>query len=62
MLVHITVLFIIVNIVTAFNLFNKVDISNKTGAACLDGSTPAFYIWVPDELDTPVNKVLIYFE
>lgn len=47
---------------TAFNLYNRIDISNKTGAACLDGSAPAFYLWVPDDLDTPVNKVLIYFD
>lgn len=28
----------------------------------MDGSNAAFYLWVPDDLDTPVNKVLIYFE
>lgn len=45
----------------SFNLYNRIDISNKTGAACMDGSNAAFYLWVPDDLDTPVNKVLIYF-
>lgn len=48
--------------ISTFNLFNKIEISNKTGAACLDGSNAAFYLWVPDDLDTPVNKVLIYFD
>lgn len=45
----------------SFNLFNRVDLPVKSGAACLDGSLPAFYVWVPDDLDKPVNKVLIYF-
>ena len=44
-----------------FNLFNRIDLPIKSGAACLDGSVPAFYMWVPDDLDKPVNKVLIYF-
>jgi hypothetical protein len=42
-----------------FSLFNKISLSNKTGAVCLDGSQPAFYLWQPDSLDT--NKTLIYF-
>lgn len=59
--------FLIVLIVTllspcfSFNLFNRIDLPAKSGAACLDGSLPAFYLWVPDDLDKPVNKVLIYF-
>jgi hypothetical protein len=48
--------------INSINLFNKIEISNKTGAACLDGSNPAFYLWEPDNFDTPVNKVLIYFD
>jgi hypothetical protein len=45
-----------------FNLFNKVDLPNKSGAVCLDGSIPAFYLWVPDGVLTLPNKVLIYFD
>lgn len=32
-----------------FNLYSRVDLTNKNGAVCLDGSNPAFYIWLPDE-------------
>jgi hypothetical protein len=46
----------------AFNFFSRIDITNKTGAACLDGSSPAFYLWLPDGLDNAPNKLLIHFE
>ena len=58
----ILLLLTILTTISSFNLFNKIEISNKTGASCLDGSNAAFYLWVPDDLDTPVNKVLIYFD
>ena len=47
----------------AFSLYNLITISNKTGAACLDGSSPGFYLWEPEQDDpSPRDKVLIYFE
>ncbi len=48
MIKRIVALCVLASLTTCFNLFNKIDISNKTGAACLDGSAPAFYLWVPD--------------
>lgn len=48
--------------ISCFSLYGRIDISNKTGAACMDGSSPAFYLWQPEPEDVPVNKVLIYFD
>lgn len=62
MLTNIIATFLLLSSIKCFNLFNRVDLPVKSGAACLDGSLPAFYLWVPDDLDTPVNKVLIYFD
>lgn len=38
---------LLIQLVSSLSLYNRVDISNKTGAACLDGSNAAFYIWQP---------------
>lgn len=48
MILRTVVLCVLATLAACFNLFNKIDISNKTGAACLDGSAPAFYLWLPD--------------
>ena len=45
--------------VGGMTLYNAVEISNKTGAACLDGSPFQFYIWEPEAV---AHNVLIYFE
>jgi hypothetical protein len=45
-----------------FNLFNLEMLNNKTGATCLDGSSPAIYTYEPDEPEKAPNKLLIYFE
>ena len=31
--------------VQGLSLYNLITISNKTGAACLDGSAAGFYLW-----------------
>ncbi len=46
------------------NMFNKMELTTKNGAMCLDGSPFAIYTYQPDPLDFDViaNKLLIFFE
>jgi hypothetical protein len=48
----------------SFELFNLQFLSQKNGAACLDGSAPGIYLYQPDPDLQPVNKskILIHFE
>jgi len=32
----------------SISFYGLVSIPNKTGAACLDGSAPGYYIWHPE--------------
>lgn len=44
------------------NFFGLEMLTNKNGAVCLDGSTPAIYTFEPDDISKAPNKLLIYFE
>lgn len=46
----------------SISFYNMVELPIKSGAACLDGSQAAFYIWRPDDDEPQPNKVLIYFQ
>jgi hypothetical protein len=50
--------------VSAINFFNKVELTTKNGAMCMDGSPYAIYIYEPDPKDFKViaNKLLIFWE
>lgn len=44
------------------NFFSLEMLTNKNGAVCLDGSTPAIYTYEPEDLTKAPNKLLVYFE
>lgn len=51
----------IVCLTQSISMFNLNMMNKSSGAMCMDGSQYGIYTFVPDT-DTPVNKLLIYFE
>jgi hypothetical protein len=50
--------------VKSINLYNKMELTTKNGAMCMDGSPYAIYTYLPDPIDFDVipNKLLIFWE
>jgi hypothetical protein len=44
-----------------FNFFNRIELTKKNGAMCLDGSPMAIYTYLPDDSQPVPNKLLIVF-
>jgi len=43
-------------------MFELVQLTNKNGAMCLDGSSAAIYTYEPDDISKAPNKLILMFE